>query len=695
MAKKKEPKRHHQGRPSFQTSKVWLFLEHWSSSKKLDNINGDASAANEDTSASCSSSLLHCPLPTLVTFFALKYADCVDQANNEGKSLRTVFVRQEKNGEADPEKMDNRPEIYLQVETSSSVLIADQNGSSLVSDDKELGQVSRDLLCELPAIYLPEINLWITGLCSVIRYVCLNIGGDKAYHLLGHTASTLSAPAEVSVWTRFCEIDMPSATETLLSRRSMMTFLLPEELAKFEAHMKQPIRMHNIRKRMQTENFVPSGSSGEDPIQEFARSQHVYAEGPDCLLSDVILFTYYFLIDQKISIANCLSSSQLLPLTSKWFDHIAKTTKMRELASHIIRADVKTDGNGEAEETATSFKLPTVKNQSLYVSDPSRINPASRVFTRAGVVESAMKWFDSSGIERLMSSQFSLHQSAQQLLSQMGNNASPPTVTADLTAEMRKKLDWNQMPDLVHPLHGGKLPIDRAGKKCEQLESLALAVLSLVECRESKNLTIVDFCSGGGHLAILLAYLLPESTMILVENKAESLERAIERTRALGLNNCVFFQGNLDYFRGDFDIGMSLHACGVATDLVLKMCMEKQADIVSCPCCYGKVQENHVLSYPRSKLFANPQNACTFQNYVVIGHTADQTHFTRTDGSGKVDGEEEVGHALLEQGTKAMDIIDTDRIQLALERGYKQVVLTKLNPPTCTPKNNLIIGKFA
>ena len=65
----------------------------------------------------------------------------------------------------------------------------------------------------------------------------------------------------------------------------------------------------------------------------------------------------------------------------------------------------------------------------------------------------------------------------------------------------------------------------------------------------------------------------------------------------------IVFAGNLDYFRGSFDIGVSVHACGVATDLVLKMCVDNRADFVSCPCCYGKVQENHVLSYPRSSLY--------------------------------------------------------------------------------------------
>ena len=130
----------------------------------------------------------------------------------------------------------------------------------------------------------------------LVRYVLLNFGNDAAKKLLGHNQTTLSAPAEVSVWTKFCEIDLPQATSRLLSdlveakkeisaaavtsseiessRDNILLksqiIQLPEELAKYEAHLRQPIRMHNIRKRMQAENFTSSVDGG-DPIIEFAR----------------------------------------------------------------------------------------------------------------------------------------------------------------------------------------------------------------------------------------------------------------------------------------------------------------------------------------------------------------------------------------------------------------------------------------
>ena len=51
----------------------------------------------------------------------------------------------------------------------------------------------------------------------------------------------------------------------------------------------------------------------------------------------------------------------------------------------------------------------------------------------------------------------------------------------------------------------------RLEKKCQQLENLASAVIGMAKPGD----VIVDFCSGGGHLAILLAYLLPSVCEII------------------------------------------------------------------------------------------------------------------------------------------------------------------------------------
>ena len=51
----------------------------------------------------------------------------------------------------------------------------------------------------------------------MVRYVLLNYGDASAKGLLGHNLTTLSAPAEVSIWTKFVEIDLPKATTLLVN----------------------------------------------------------------------------------------------------------------------------------------------------------------------------------------------------------------------------------------------------------------------------------------------------------------------------------------------------------------------------------------------------------------------------------------------------------------------------------------------
>ncbi|XDV15612.1 hypothetical protein PO909_015658 [Leuciscus waleckii] len=139
----------------------------------------------------------------------------------------------------------------------------------------------------------------------------------------------------------------------------------------------------------------------------------------------------------------------------------------------------------------------------------------------------------------------------------------------------------------------------RAVRKQQQLNNLLAAVTDMAH----PGNTVVDFCSGGGHVGIVLAYTLPKCQVILIENKEESLVRARDRSAQLGLTNIGFVQTNLDYFTGNFNIGVALHACGVATDMVLDRCLQARAGFVISPCCYGFIQNTLKFNFPkRSKL---------------------------------------------------------------------------------------------
>ena len=79
----------------------------------------------------------------------------------------------------------------------------------------------------------------------------------------------------------------------------------------------------------------------------------------------------------------------------------------------------------------------------------------------------------------------------------------------------------------------------------------------------------------------------------------------------------VLFQCNMDYFTGNFNIGMCLHACGVATDQVLQRCIDKGADFVICPCCYGAIRDTQNIKYPRSNTYRN----CSVSYQVICPFT--------------------------------------------------------------------------
>lgn len=223
---------------------------------------------------------------------------------------------------------------------------------------------------------------------------------------------------------------------------------------------------------------------------------------------------------------------------------------------------------------------------------------------------------------------------------------------------------------------GGKLPTKRIDRKTHQLECLANEVIALAK----PGHIIVDFCSGTGHLGILLAFLLPKCTIYLLENKEESQQLAMDRVRRLGLKNVVYFRCNLDYFKAPFDIGVSLHACGVATDIVLEKCFAHRAKFVCCPCCYGKLYEFDRIRYPRSRVFQ--ESELLLKEYLCLAHCADQTHDLDNSRTNV-----EKSH----QGFYCMDIIDKDRLLQAEELGYS-VTHKRLKPENCTPKNRLLIG---
>ncbi len=84
-----------------------------------------------------------------------------------------------------------------------------------------------------------------------------------------------------------------------------MTPLLPAAFSRFEQHLGRPAKIHNIRKRMAADKeWVPpplaNGDGGEDPIHAYAKDRHLFAEGPDLLLSDVLLHAHFLAASEAL-----------------------------------------------------------------------------------------------------------------------------------------------------------------------------------------------------------------------------------------------------------------------------------------------------------------------------------------------------------------------------------------------------------
>jgi len=252
------------------------------------------------------------------------------------------------------------------------------------------------------------------------------------------------------------------------------------------------------------------------------------------------------------------------------------------------------------------------------------------------------------------------------------------------------KIRWEQLPPTIDP-SSGEVSEGRVERKREQIENL----VGMIESIAKEGDVIVDFCAGGGHLGIVLAYRLPKCHVIMIDLKMESIKRARSRIHQLKLANTTIIQSNIEYFHGHFDIGTSLHSCGVATDLILDLCLKQSADFVLCPCCFGalhhisetkgqiegansSLNNTHFstqITYPRSQLF---RKVLTDEDFFKMGRAAERTEWDFCSEKSIV-------------AKRFMGLIDTDRLKYAEEKGYS-TCLTTLDPIECSPKNDLILG---
>ncbi|XP_022422781.1 glutathione S-transferase C-terminal domain-containing protein [Delphinapterus leucas] len=602
------------------------------------------------------------PLHTSITLFLLSYCDC--------KIFKVCLVL---TGES----------------TGISLL------KSVLSEDVEIQIISRQELppivqsCCLPAVVERPDNFCRAGLAVVLRHIIqksyeADPSKKEILELLGFKKTCLKACAEVSQWTRLCELTIPLAIENFLKESSDQPPAIPAEILELEKKLSEPVRVHNDDKlrrqklkqqkaagvrpslskeetkskvhRQETSEEVDSSSASlelrvafskltvhEEPApanrepahvrkakaSDLPPLDHVFVEGLYFTLADIVLLPciHHFLV------IICKKLSEKLvefPLLAAWYQRIQEVPRVKTTASQcgiqfLNLPELQTTSN---EQQPSLDEVPCVEEQ----NDPSFIGGPRPTMTK--LME--------KGIEVM----FSPHPC--------------PTWT----------LDWDTLPAAVSPKEG-KMSSDRALRKQQQLNNLVYVVTNQAKPGDR----IVDFCSGGGHVGIVLAHMLPSCQVTLIENKELSLIRAKKRSDELGLSNIWFIQANMEYFTGTFNIGVALHACGVATDMVIEQCIKTRASFVTCPCCYGFIQNTSKFNFPKSEQF---KKTLSYKEHMILCRFADQTAVQLPPQRRLI-------------GKQCMFLVDLDRARAAEERGYSIQVMS-MEPESCSPKNNMIVG---
>ncbi|XP_058048858.1 glutathione S-transferase C-terminal domain-containing protein isoform X2 [Ahaetulla prasina] len=514
------------------------------------------------------------PLHTSISLFLLAYCEC--------KIFRIFLV------------------------TSNEITSDLQQTEEILSKYPEISFIKRSEIpvmvqsCCLPAVVEKNGRFCRAGLAVVLRYIVqktheadpLNKG---VLELLGFKRTCLKACAEVSEWTRLCEVSIPLAVENFLKVSHNLHENVPKEILLFENKLGEPVRVHNddkIRRQKVQQQKMLDKTASTDMSSKEDRTM----ENKEPASADLELRTAF----SKLTL-------QKMPLAAN-----------RE-PSHIRK--IKTS------------ELPPLEHifaEGLY-------------FTLTDIVLlPCIHHFLEKGIEAM----FSPHPCP------------------------KWALDWDSLPGAVNP-GKGKMSADRALRKQQQLNNLIALVTKLAKPGD----VIVDFCSGGGHVGIVLAYILPLCQIILVENKEQSLICAEKRSDELGLHNIWFIQANMDNFKGSFNIGVALHACGVATDMVIEHCIKVGAAFVISPCCYGFVQNTSKFAFPKSHQF---KKVLSYKEHMILCRFADQTAVQLPPERRQI-------------GKQCMGLVDLDRAW-SVERSNYSVQVITMEPQSCSPKNNLITG---
>lgn len=442
---------------------------------------------------------------------------------------------------------------------------------------EELPNVAQS--CEFPVIVCSERKLIISGLCSALRYVVQAAQqhvfssadcdlADRVKNLLGLRQNCLRACAEVSEWTLYAEVTLPLLVERIFNNCDVVGSAAPAELMLLENELaKLPVEPSRRRNQKQHSSKQPADTSesaasnaviqecesgdrielhqvreGESSVNLSDISKNMmkrfdtlhvvdsaeeicgrrFVEGNNVQLTDLVLFACVQLLFNTSNIDQWCSQ---LPRILSWYQRMAVIPNVSNAVSSMGLCEYRSVANDDATGSVIRNSHPgsfTAINSDTSLKSAEDQNNFSCTSVGCNSAPNSAHTNTTAGhrncVQHSEKTRFRVSQGLVDTGVAKATKAGLLQAVLPLGNGRCLQLPWEQYPSWALPCGVGGVPDERATRKLEQLENIAAVVKELVSARSagSEPRVIVDFCSGAGHVGILLAYLFPRDKVCTV-----------------------------------------------------------------------------------------------------------------------------------------------------------------------------------
>ena len=145
---------------------------------------------------------------------------------------------------------------------------------------------------------------------------------------------------------------------------------------------------------------------------------------------------------------------------------------------------------------------------------------------------------------------------------------------------------------------------DKMQAKFRQINKFVEHIEAIRDKLPKEQINIYDLCCGKSYLSFAVYHyfrnvLKMDVNMVCVDLKADVIEYCSNLARRIGFDSMEFVCGDIIAYEMKHKphLVVSLHACDIATDIVLNKASENGADVIlSTPCCHHEL--NHKLNCP-------------------------------------------------------------------------------------------------